>query len=371
MKNKTTTVSVVLMVLTAVSLFVSCESYPEFNRYSDASISGSGGFPGGNSNIILPVGGTNNGGTSSGGGNTCGEVDVTFEKQIPTVVLLIDRSGSMWETDFSPHRWGAVRSALFDSNNGVVTSLEDDVQFGLALYNSEGGDAGGECPVMKTTLPVFGAAALTETEFDSWDPSRDTPTGDAIDWIVSDYNFGEVLGPMVIILATDGEPDTCEIPNPNDPIGNPAGRAESIDAVTNAYSSGIDTFVISVGPDVAVDHLQDLANLGRGKSIDTTEDEPVYLATSSQDLNIAFDEIINGVRSCSIELDGEIESGFEDDGTVTIDGNEILKDDPNGYIIPDNKTIEFIGSSCDLIKSGDRNIQVEFPCGGFIPVLTK
>ncbi len=359
----------IILVLILVLIPFGCESYPEFiYNHNDK---GSGGSFSGDGDGDIQLGGAGYGASANGGSNTggsvCVSVDVTFEKQHPTVVLLIDRSGSMEETDFSPTRWLAVRSALFDST-GVVTTLESDVQFGLALYNSNNGNFGGVCPIMKTTVPDFNAGTITTAEFDEWDPQADTPTGDSIDWIVSSYDFGDVQGPRIIVLATDGEPDTCEVPNPNDPVGNPAGRTESITAVTNAYTAGIETYVISVGADVAVQHLQDLANLGRGKAISTTENEPVYLATSTQDLKDAFNTIVNGVRSCSIELNGSVQAGFEDKGSVTIDGNDIVKDDPNGYVLSGN-TLEFVGTSCDLIKSGDRSIDIQFPCGGFRPVV--
>ena len=62
----------------------------------------------------------------------------------------------------------------------------------------------------------------------------------------------------ILVLATDGEPDTCEQPKPNE------GQQESIDAAAHAYANGIPVYVIGIGDDVGMEHLQDVANAGAG-----------------------------------------------------------------------------------------------------------
>lgn len=322
-----------------------------------------------NSNIKVPSMGGALGG--EGGSSVCASVDVDFEIQIPTVALMIDRSGSMLFNDFDTSRWDAVGYALFNDTNGVVLELQDEVNFGLVMYNSNGGDEGGECPIIIETPPALGVYDITKDLFETSAPQNieDTPTGDSIDWIIDNFSFSEE-GPNIIVLATDGEPDTCEIPNPNNPAENPDGRTESESSVRRAWVNGISTYIISVGSDVGVEHLEDLANIGVGKEKDDLNQEDVYVATSTDALIDAFSTIINGTRSCILTLDGTISKGYEDDGMVTIDDVEINQDE-NGYIIIDNSTIELVGDSCDLIKSGDHKIGVEFPCESFIPVIQK
>lgn len=319
-----------------------------------------------NSNIDIPI--PMGGSTGDGGASVCASVDVQFEKEIPTVALMIDRSGSMLFDDFPPTRWEAVGYALFNDTNGVILELQDEVNFGLAMFNSNGGDEGGECPVLVTTDPALESYDVTKELFESSAPQNieDTPTGDSIDWIIDNFKFSE-SGPNIIVLATDGEPDTCEIPNPNDPVRNPAGRAESEAAVALAFANGIRTYVISVGNDIGVEHLEDLANIGVGKDKDDPDQEPVYVATSSDSLIDSFNAIVNGTRSCVLGLDGNIADGHEGDGKVTIDGVQIDQGD-NGYIVIDESTIELVGDSCELIKSGDHEIGVEFPCESFEPI---
>jgi hypothetical protein len=83
----------------------------------------------------------------------CVAFELTFEKRTPTVMLLIDQSGSMSSSFGGGSRWNVLHDALMDANTGVVARLEHDVRFGLALYTSHGGSAGGTCPVL-TTVPM-------------------------------------------------------------------------------------------------------------------------------------------------------------------------------------------------------------------------
>src|SRR5688500_14799668 len=76
-------------------------------------------------------------GGPGGGGDgdeDCASVAVELTDTVPTVMLLIDRSGTM-DFDFaSTTRWWAVYDTLFDDTAGVVKRLEQEVRFGMALY---------------------------------------------------------------------------------------------------------------------------------------------------------------------------------------------------------------------------------------------
>ena len=107
-------------------------------------------------------------------------------------------------------------------------------------------------------------------------------------------------------------------------------------------------------------HLSDVADAGGGK---------VYPGFSPGALSSAFDEIINGVRSCVIDLSGEIAKGKEDTGVVTLDGDELGLDDADGWQVNTSSQIELLGAACDAIKSGEHDLSIEFPCESFVPVV--
>lgn len=290
----------------------------------------------------------------------CPSAEVLFEPVVPTVILLIDQSGSMTAAFDGSNRWDVVREALIDPATGVIAALEDDVRFGLALYTSDGGGAPDVCPVLVEEAPIISGLAAITASYEGESPTGDTPTGDSIDVVAAALAADMTDGPKIIVLATDGEPDTCEVPNPQE------GQGEAVAAAENAYTDGIETFVISVGNDVSETHLQDMANAGTGW-MPGDPDAPFYVPSDADAMVAAFEEIINGARSCVLTLDSAILPGQADQGTVTVNGVEITFDDPNGWQVNSPTEIEILGTSCDAIQQGNVEITVEFTCEAIVP----
>ena len=319
--------------------------------------SGSGGADG-NSSSTGFFGATSGSGM---GPDACADVVVKFEKQVPTVMLLIDQSGSMTENFGNGNRWNVLYQTLMNANTGIVKTLQNDVRFGLALYTSNGGNAGGVCPMLaKVPLSLANFTAIDDI-YKPQSPKGDTPTGESISAVAKDLVAYNEPGPKVIVLATDGEPDTCAVPNPQN------GQPESIKAAQDAYGQNIKTFVISVGSDVSDGHLQDVANAGAGLPVGGAEKAKFYKALDPQALVDAFDAIINGVRSCVLKLNGTVDAEAASAGKVSLDGMLLGYDDPNGWRLNAPDEIELLGTSCETIKDGDHLISVEFPCGIVVP----
>lgn len=290
----------------------------------------------------------------------CPSAEVQFEPVVPTVILLIDQSGSMTAGFDDSNRWDVVREALIDPATGVIAALENDVRFGLALYTSNGGGAPDVCPVLVEEDPIVGGLVAITASYEGESPTGDTPTGDSIDVVAAALAADMTDGPKIIVLATDGEPDTCEVPNPQE------GQEEAVTAAENAYTDGIETFVISVGNDVSEAHLQDMANAGTGW-MPGDPDAPFYVPSDADAMVAAFEEIINGARSCVLTLDSAILPGQGDQGTVTVNGVEITFDDPDGWRVNSPTEIEILGTSCDAIQEGNVEVTVEFTCAAIVP----
>ena len=105
-----------------------------------------------------------------------------------------------------------------------------------------------------------------------------------------------------MVLATDGEPNTC-----TSLTDNMNGRRLSEEAIQAAYDAGIQTFVISVGDEVGEDHLRRIANLGQGFPVNDMA-ERFYPANDPSELAAAFTTIINGIRACVFDLNGTVRS---------------------------------------------------------------
>ncbi len=273
---------------------------------------------------------------------------------IPTVVLLVDRSGSMRDPYPSGSRWSVLRDALVDPTDGVVARLETSVRFGLTLYSG-----GSNCPVLRTEPPSLDNYQDVYDLFHANSPGGDTPTGESIDVVLDGLIPYAEPGPKYIVLATDGEPDTCARPSDEE------GQPEAIAAAQRSTASGIDLFILSVGQgDVSLEHLQDMANAGVGLPVDgSLGDAPFYEPNDQAELAAAFDSIIGMVLSCVLTVDGSIPSSNPTAGVVTLDGDEVRFGDPNGWEYANPTTIRLVGASCDKVKAGgDHVVTIEIPC---------
>jgi hypothetical protein len=319
---------------------------------------------GGNTGIIGQAGG---GGSSAGGGvDGCVDQQITFTKTIPTVALLIDRSGSM-DTALASGgqtRWDGMREVLTAPNTGLIASLQSEVRFGLAMY------AGipVPCPAITEVGFALDNYAAINAEYQASETLNGTPTGEALSQVASELGVYTKPGPKAIVLATDGEPNSCAAPGDT---GSDTAHLLVTDAVSAAHASGIDTYVIFVGdPGNASteEHLQRVASAGQGLAYDAAA-APLYSVVDDPSaIQAAFESIIYGVRSCDLKLNGDVQAGYEDQGTVTLDAEPLVQDDADGWQLKGTDTVELLGSACNAIKTGDHDVAVNFPCDGFIIV---
>ncbi|MEI9935646.1 MAG: vWA domain-containing protein [Pseudomonadota bacterium] len=305
----------------------------------------------------------------------CVQLDVKFTPQIPTVVMLIDQSGSMNEKFGSGVRWNVLRDALIDMNTGIISTLQSKVRFGLALYTSDKGFGPDTppkiCPIITSVPPALNNYAAIAAKYLPDDWKGDTPTGESVDAAVKILDGVTDEGPKVIVLATDGEPDSCSDPNPSNAAGSEAARQLSVTAVQNAFKKQISTFVISVGNEVGQDHLRAVANAGQGLAVDVDAMNRFYLANNQADLATAFDTIVSGVRSCVFALNGTVEEARAATGSVALDGKPLSYQDKDGWRLSAPSVLELLGAACTAIKTGDHDLNIRFPCGVIVPIVPK
>src|SRR5690606_20532622 len=208
----------------------------------------------------------------------------------------------------------------------------------------------------------------------------ETPTGEAIRSVLSAFLKDPAPGPKYLMVVTDGEPDTCVVPDPQ------CGQYEAIDAVQEAYAAGITTFVVGVG-DIGLDHLQALANAGAGQAVrepelvgDCPDDVPTpgdyspengdatyYKPDDPEALKNAIGDIVGAVRKCTFELSVEVDLEKVDVGTVLLDCEKVPFDDENGWRMNTETELELVGNACgDLKTSLDPYLFVTFPCESIV-----
>lgn len=296
-------------------------------------------------------------GSGGGGGEECPSLDEILVPIEPTFQLVVDQSGSMDEPfDGGATRWEALQSTLVDPADGVVAQLQSSIRFGLSLYHNEMG----ECPEVQELAPQIDALDSITAALEGAAPGGETPTGESLEQIVAALSADTWEGEKIIVLSTDGEPDTCSIPDPMD--DNVAVvRGVAVDAVSAAFEMGIRTYVISVGTEIGEDHLQDLANAGVGN--DPAEpDAPFWVANDTAALVEAFDAIVSGARPCEFPLDKPLKAELAPSCEVTVNASAVPYDDADGWTLPDETTLELQGSACTAVQDGVVELQLTCTC---------
>lgn len=292
----------------------------------------------------------------------CPSAHFTPMKVTPSITLVLDRSGSMDSNFGGTSRYQAMIDGLFGAN-GAVTSTQSQVYFGEALYAAD------QTPCLNlsgfTVARALDNASAMQTLTVNHPPNNgNTPTAPAIDQVVADFaaNPPPAGSPPVILLATDGEPNSCS--------SSTIKRGPSITAAQNAYTAGIRVFIVGLAG-LNTQFLQDMANAGVGQPTNQapgcTGCAPYYVADDPASLATAFDSIINGVLSCDLTITGgTVDPAAACDGTVTLNGNT-LTCGTDWNVDQDGMTIHLLGQACDELKaSPDPMVEAVFPCGSII-----
>jgi hypothetical protein len=304
------------------------------------------------------VGGDDMGSGGGGGGGagpdaSCPSVNFMATQVIPSIHLVIDRSGSMGTllANTNVSRYQAMRDALVGTN-GVVGQLQSKAYFAASLYTSDN-----PCPrLYNTANRQLNNLAQVKTLIDSQSPNGNTPTPAAIDQTVSYFaaNPAPMGSPPIIVLATDGLPNSCD---------GQDSQTQSVQSAKTAYAAGIRTFILGIAG-VNDSFLQSMANAGQGVTAGQTNAK-YYTANSPQDLQTAFQQIIGGVVSCELTINGTVDPEQAKGGTVTLNGITLTYG--SEWEVVNGTTIRLVGAACDALKSSPNpQVQASFPCGSVI-----
>ena len=300
-------------------------------------------------------------GTESSDTEACPVLDVILIPQIPTLQLLVDQSGSMDQDFGGDTRWNVIVDVLTNPQNGIVPQFESSIRFGLTLYTSLEGNMGGQCPMLTEVAPALDNYNAIDMTMSMSTPVQDTPTGESLDLTWQTLDAFPEPGLKYIVLATDGLPDTCDVPNPPDQMAQAMADAASVAAAEAAYAAGIPTFVISVGDQVGQAHLQDMANAGQGVG-PNDPDATYYEALNQGALVDAFNSILAGVRSCRLDLMTPLTDEEAANCTLEVNGNVVDLGDANGWQLNNSMEVELLGTACDTLQGGTSSVQMECSC---------
>lgn len=277
----------------------------------------------------------------------CPAINFTPMPTTPSIGLVLDQSGSMFPPQST--RYAQMREALVGTT-GVVTQLESKAYFGSLLYTCDGNNL---LDTTQTTRALNNASVI-RTSIDSKNSGGNTPTHAGTDQMVASFAATPppAGSPPVIVLATDGLPNTCD----NTGAG---GQAASVASAAAAYAAGIPVYVLAINQNSQ--HFQDVANAGQGWQ----PGQPnilYYPVQNAQQLKDAFDTIINGIISCDLALTSNIDASQAMSGIVIVNGMTLMYG--TDWILVNGNIVRLLGAACTAFKNTPNpTVSATFPCG--------
>ena len=327
----------------------------------------------------------------------CGDQRIPAISDPPNLYFVVDRSGSMADPlSGSPYsKYENARIAI----SVMLRAVGHRVRYAAAVYPAllnEDGCAPGLSifPITAGDSPKYAAKGqngpvLTEllSRLGNNPPSGGTPTAATLRELEP-----KIVGldgkKTYVVLITDGAPncnqalrcgvDEC-IPNiehltlsgvtcddsfnccsPKVGAGNCVDSDESEAAVADYQAAGVDTFVVGMpGSEAYRSVLNRLASAGNTARAGNTQ---YYAVSDTEQLTLALHTI--GARvalSCDLPL-SEVPENPEL-VNVYFDDQVVPKNDHDGWRYLDDQTVQFVGSTCDTLSSGDvLNVQVLSGC---------
>ncbi len=361
--------------------------------------------------------------SSFSGLSMCDAKESTASKLNVNLLLVIDKSGSMDDTNgFADSKWESMKQAL----EGSLTEVQGDLNIGLSLYPMSAdprfrinkttcGETKNCCEMPTDSTPQILVGPGTDTvpkiieSFVKIRPGGGTPTATALEHALEYYIQGagkDLKGDKYVVLATDGGPN-CNAASVCDAAGctwNIEGRAgNSVDgmnaclgtsgkqacldddattaSIAKLRDAGVQTFVIGVpGSELYGDLLDKMAEEG-GRPVEGKKRKyfEVDAKAGVKGLTNIFRTITQDlVTSCDIQLDETPNSFVNVNVAVDCDIIPQTKDGMAGdmgagggnssnknWIIDMNTepaTIRLRGEVCKRVEAGVERVDVILGC---------
>jgi len=293
-------------------------------------------------------------------GEACDQADFNIERVIPDMLIVLDRSNSMFDDGY----WNPVREAIYN----VTGAMDTQIWFGLMIfpnvvdspvcagydYQCEPGHgplvpvgASNSIPIRDQLGPMLtcGGTPIAET-LQNARTYLDTLTGDG--------------HPKYILLATDGAPNcndaldgrTCRCTNPIGGCVLNSGNCLD-DLRTNAVlgelaAAGVQVFVLGIGTSSFADVLDAMAAAG--------STEHAYFAEDPATIRTTFETFAGLAATCEFDMrspdpsaDPTLVNFYFDGVGVPGDNTDGVCDNGWGWMNPEHTRVQFCGTYCDAI----------------------
>lgn len=303
----------------------------------------------------------NNTGTDS---QVCEEVNVVAERDVANVLVLLDRSGSMYSPGglftSKVDKWTPAVNAV----NSAVGARAESVAFGLMKFGTGEGCDPGSVDVM----PRVGATDLVTQSLQGRPADITggmTPTAESL--AAAGEALATVEGDSYVLLVTDGAPNCNDEQGLGGECVCPGGVCDyweeclddnrTVRTIESLADNNIKTFVIGYDTGALTDVLNRMAVAG-----DTGAQQ--YIAVNDQaSLSSALESLTSQVASCSYELEkvpSDIRYVSVELGGTAVDHESVASD--GGWRLDDNK-VEILGGDCERLQAQDRmEIDITVKC---------
>jgi hypothetical protein len=267
----------------------------------------------------------------------------------PLVQLVIDGSGTMGDgMSGATSKYDAVKRALYSGTTPLLTGLQSKAQFGASVYL---GPTAGTCPSFHASPCTINNMAGVKNAVDMGNINGTDPLPETL--LALHDSFGNVTGePKVIVVATDGTPNSCGNPNVDH-------TQQAVDqTLANFNDKHISLYVIGLGG-VDTTFLQKIANAGLG----STTNVPYYSTNSAEDVQAGYTSVFNAILDCKLTIDGTIDVAQASLGTVKSNGTALVY--TSDWIAVDDHTIQLVGGACTAYNTAATapEITATFTCG--------
>lgn len=322
----------------------------------------------------------------------CGGTAVSLTRRRATVMLVIDRSGSMADptTDAAmTSRWTALLAAL----RSALPRVDEALSLGLVLFpqplSLPEGQVATEADVCAVARQpqVVPAPRNARTVLDAISatlPGGATPTAAGVEtgaeWLL---RAPDRDGELYLLLATDGgpncnaifDPQTCRCTGPAERLCrmNNFGRINCLDqertvaSVRRVAEMGVQTFVLGLnGTQDFADVLDAMAVAGGRARPMAPMGQRFYPVGSADELVQALTGITSALAQCRFVLDAPPPDHNLVD--LRLDGRSIVHDpqrrDGWDWSDGEHRVIEFFGPTCETVRqaSGGSSLAAAFGC---------
>lgn len=346
-------------------------------------------------------------GKADGDGSTlgaCAESATPVKREPSSIMLLVDRSGSMHiKLPSGESRWQATKTGLAD----LVRALPSSAHVGAMMFPQGDAPVNAYCgidasindvkcssgwpepssamrcnpgtykagvesrPLVSTQISAIDAyVAASDAEF-YWG----TPLAPAVSAAVSAQKASTVKGARSVVLLTDGNPTSCDGSGISNAISN------VVDAAAAGSKDGVRTFVIGVIDDARqaarAENLSPVAKAGGTARSATCEADSscfyaVNAATFAADMKKVFEEIGGQAFDCKFNVPEPKPGAVADPDTLNVEvsgpggASYVIKRDmskSDGWdYLPGGKQLEVYGDACKRLSGEGLNVKVVVGC---------